>query len=90
MKWRSNTSTVPLNWTAISFQAYVNRAEVELKFKQPEKAVADLKRAIELDPAGEDPAANRARMMALALNQALQGKKFRKLNSRTREDYLHI
>jgi tetratricopeptide (TPR) repeat protein len=54
--------------------AYVNRAEVELKLKQPEKAVADLKRAMELDPTGQDPAANRARMMALGLNQALKAR----------------
>ena len=54
--------------------AYVNRAEVELKLKQTERAVADLKQAIELDPTGQDPAANRARMMALGLHQALKAK----------------
>jgi len=63
---------IELDSTQLS--AYVNRAEAELKLKQPEKAIADLKRAIELDPGGQNPAANRARMMALGLHQALKVK----------------
>jgi tetratricopeptide (TPR) repeat protein len=52
--------------------AYVNRAEARLKLKQVEGAVADLRRAIDLDRTGEDPAANRARMMAQGLQHALR------------------
>src|SRR5262245_2795469 len=54
--------------------AYVNRAEAYLRRKEVERAVADLKHAIALDPTEEDPAANRARAMMLGLHQALKSK----------------
>jgi len=54
--------------------AYVNRAEVFLRLKQGEEAVADLKRAIHLDPGEKNPAANRARAMVLGIHDALEAK----------------
>ena len=54
--------------------AYVNRAEVKLRQQQGESAVADLKRAIELDPWQKSPAANRARAMVIGIHDALEAK----------------
>jgi Tfp pilus assembly protein PilF len=54
--------------------AYVNRAEIKLRQKQGEAAVADLKRAIELDPRQKNPAANRARAMVMGIHDALEAK----------------
>jgi Tfp pilus assembly protein PilF len=54
--------------------AYVNRAEIKLRQKQGESAVADLKRAIELDPRQKNPAANRARAMVMGIHDALEAK----------------
>jgi tetratricopeptide (TPR) repeat protein len=59
---------------AAEIAAYVNRAEVKLRQKQGEAAVADLKRAIELDPRQKNPAANRARAMVMGIHDALEAK----------------
>lgn len=52
-------------------QAYVNRGELLLQKGQFEAALKDLKRATELDPTGQDPAAVRARALAAATAQAI-------------------
>ncbi len=52
--------------------AYVNRAEVNLRQQRGDAAVADLKRAIALDPQQKNPAANRARAMVMGIHDALQ------------------
>ncbi len=52
----------------------MNRAEVRLRQQQGEAAVADLKRAIELDPRQKNPAANRARAMVMGIHDALEAK----------------
>lgn len=54
--------------------AYVNRAEIKLRQHRGEAAVADLKRAIELDPRQKNPAANRARAMVMGIHDALEAK----------------
>jgi Tfp pilus assembly protein PilF len=63
---------IELNETEIA--AYVNRAEIKLRQKQGESAVADLKRAIALDPRQKNPAANRARAMVMGIHDALAAK----------------
>jgi hypothetical protein len=63
---------IELNDKEIS--AYVNRAEVLLRQHKGEAAVADLKRAIELDPKQENPTANRARAMVMGIHDALEAK----------------
>jgi Tfp pilus assembly protein PilF len=63
---------IELNETEIA--AYVNRAEIKLRQKQGEAAVADLKRAIALDPRQKNPAANRARAMVMGIHDALEAK----------------
>jgi len=52
--------------------AYVNRAEINLRQQRGEEAVADLKRAIALDPRSKNAAANRARAMVLGIHDALE------------------
>lgn len=54
---------------------FVNRAEVYLRQSRFEAAVADLKRAIELDPHEKDAGANRARAMVLGIYQAIESQK---------------
>jgi tetratricopeptide (TPR) repeat protein len=54
---------------------FVNRAEVLLRQSCFEAAVADLKRAIELDPQEKDAGANRARAMVLGIYQAIETQK---------------
>ena len=54
--------------------AYVNRAEIKLRQHKGEAAVADLKKAIELDPQQKNPAANRARAMVMGIYDALEAK----------------
>ena len=54
---------------------FVNRAEVYLRQSRFEAAVADLKRAIELDPKEKDAGANRARAMVLGIYQAIETQK---------------
>ena len=63
---------IELNETEIA--AYVNRAEIKLRQKQGEAAVADLKRAIALDPRQKNSAANRARAMVMGIHDALEAK----------------
>ena len=54
---------------------FVNRAEVYLRQSRFDLAVADLKRAIGLDPQEKDPGANRARAMVLGIYQAIESQK---------------
>lgn len=54
---------------------FVNRAEIYLRQQRFEAAVADLKRAIELDPQEKDAGANRARAMVLGIYQAIETQK---------------
>jgi tetratricopeptide (TPR) repeat protein len=58
-------------------EPYVNRAEVRLRQagaqqEEIELAIEDLNRAIELDPNGDDAAANRARAMVMAIYETLK------------------
>jgi tetratricopeptide (TPR) repeat protein len=50
----------------------VNRAEILLKLGRVEDAAKDLKSAIQLDREMKDPAANRARLLVLAIQNAVQ------------------
>ena len=52
--------------------AYVNRGEMRLEKGEFEGALADLRKAIELDPDGNDEAGVRARALAMATAKALQ------------------
>jgi tetratricopeptide (TPR) repeat protein len=57
---------------------FVNRGEVYLRQSKFDLAVADLKRAIELDPQEKDAGANRARAMILGIYQAIESQKTQK------------
>lgn len=61
---------IRLNDTDIS--AHVNRAEIFLKRAEFKAASDDLKRAIELDPSQNDPAANRARAIIIGMNELIK------------------
>jgi tetratricopeptide (TPR) repeat protein len=50
----------------------VNRAEILLKLGRVEQAAQDLKSAIQLDRDMKDPAANRARLLVLAVQDAIR------------------
>ena len=52
--------------------AYVNRGELLLQNGEFERAQADLRKAIELDPEGKSDASVRARSLAMATAQALE------------------
>jgi tetratricopeptide (TPR) repeat protein len=49
-----------------------NRGEIYLKIGKLEEAAKDLKKAIDLDPSQKHPAANRARMLVHAVQDALR------------------
>ena len=53
-------------------QAWVNRGEILLRAGQLDPAVADLKEAILRDPAGRNPAANRARVLVAMVQDTLK------------------
>lgn len=55
-----------------NLSAYVNRAEIFLQHGDIEKALKDLKKAIELDPKGEKPFGVRARALAAATASVLE------------------
>jgi tetratricopeptide (TPR) repeat protein len=50
-----------------------NRGEILLRLGLFDDAAQDLKEAIELDPEMKDPAANRARLLVLSVQQAANG-----------------
>ena len=52
--------------------SYVNRAEILLQNGHFDRALADLKKAVELDPDGKDPAGLRARALSTATANALE------------------
>ncbi len=49
--------------------AYANRGETRIHLKKLPEAVADLQRAVELDPPGENPAAHRARALLISVKE---------------------
>jgi predicted Zn-dependent protease len=55
--------------------SYVNRGEVYLRQGMLLEAAADLTTAVKLDPTGKDPLTHRARILAAAAVQAVQGPK---------------
>ncbi len=55
-----------------SIEAWVNRAETYLVLQHFDKAAADLRHAIALDPGKNSPAANRARQFAWGMQQLCQ------------------
>jgi tetratricopeptide (TPR) repeat protein len=68
--------TIAIDLDPTNLSAYVNRAEIFLQHGDIEKALKDLKKAIDLDPKGEKPFGVRARALAAAtasiLEEALQ------------------
>jgi type III secretion system low calcium response chaperone LcrH/SycD len=58
-----------------NLHALVNRGELQLKNGEFDKALDDLERAIALDPDGNDPAALRARALAMATAKAMEALK---------------
>jgi tetratricopeptide (TPR) repeat protein len=66
----SYTLSIQLDATNIS--SYVNRAEIYLQRGDVEKALKDLKKAVELDPKGEKPFGIRARALAVATAEMLE------------------
>jgi len=71
--------TLALGLDPANVEAYVNRGELMIQKGNFLQAASDFKRAIELDPDGENPVANRARalaaIVAAALAQAIQSNK---------------
>jgi tetratricopeptide (TPR) repeat protein len=64
--------TIALDLDPTNLSAYVNRAEIFLQHGDIEKALKDLKKAIELDPKGEKPFGVRARALAAATASILE------------------
>jgi len=64
------TTAVELDGEQI--HAYVNRGELLLQNGEFDRALSDLRRAIELDPDGKEEAGMRARALALATANALE------------------
>jgi Flp pilus assembly protein TadD len=63
--------TLALGLDPANVEAYVNRGELLISKADFVDAAADFKRAIDLDPNGENPAANRARALASIVAAAL-------------------
>jgi tetratricopeptide (TPR) repeat protein len=64
--------TIAIDLDPTNLSAFVNRAEIFLQHGEIEKALKDLKRAIELDPKGEKPFGVRARALAAATASVLE------------------
>ncbi len=67
--------SIAIDLDPTNLSAFVNRAEIHLQHGEIEKALKDLKKAIELDPKGEKPFGVRARALAAAtsvLEEALK------------------
>ncbi|MEE8408307.1 MAG: tetratricopeptide repeat protein [Myxococcota bacterium] len=58
-----------------NLHAIVNRGELYLKNGEFDKALDDLHKAVQLDPEGKNPAALRARALAMATAQAIEALK---------------
>ena len=71
--------TLAIGLDPANVEAYVNRGELLIAKGNFAQAAADFKKAIELDPNGQNPVANRARalasVVAVALGKALEGQK---------------
>ena len=63
--------TLALGLDPANVEAYVNRGELLIGKGNFAQAAADFKKAIELDPTGENPVANRARALASVVAAAL-------------------
>lgn len=64
--------SIAIDLDPTNLSAYVNRAEISLQHGDIEKALKDLKKAIELDPKGEKPFGVRARALAAATASVLE------------------
>jgi tetratricopeptide (TPR) repeat protein len=64
--------TIAIDLDPTNLSAHVNRAEIFLQHGEIEKALKDLKKAIELDPKGEKPFGVRARALAAATASVLE------------------
>lgn len=64
--------TIAIDLDPTNISAFVNRAEIALQHGEIEKALKDLKKAIELDPKGEKPFGIRARALAAATASVLE------------------
>ena len=64
--------SIAIDLDPTNLSAYVNRAEIFLQHGDIEKALKDLKKAIELDPKGEKPFGVRARALAAATASVLE------------------
>lgn len=64
--------TIAIDLDPTNLSAFVNRAEISLQHGDIEKALKDLKKAIELDPKGEKPFGVRARALAAATASILE------------------
>jgi tetratricopeptide (TPR) repeat protein len=53
--------------------SYVNRGEVYLRLGKVMEAAQDFKKAVDLDPTGKDPLVHRARVLAAAALEAIEG-----------------
>ena len=63
--------TLALGLDPGNVEAYVNRGELMISKGNFVQAASDFKRAIDLDPDGENPVANRARALASVVSAAL-------------------
>lgn len=68
----SEEYTIAIDLDPTNISAFVNRAEIALQHGEIEKALKDLKKAIELDPKGEKPFGVRARALAAATASILE------------------
>ncbi len=64
--------SIAIDLDPTNLSAYVNRAEIFLQHGDIEKALRDLKKAIDLDPKGEKPFGVRARALAAATASVLE------------------
>jgi Flp pilus assembly protein TadD len=63
--------TLAVGLDPANVEAYVNRGELLIQKGNFEQAAADFRKAIDLDPDGENPVANRARALASIVAAAL-------------------
>jgi len=60
--------TQSLKGSSTDINVIANRGEVLLHLKRPREAAEDLKKAIQMDPAGKNPVGRRARILLAGLN----------------------
>lgn len=75
LEWAKTMFDQAVELNANELAAYVNRGECYLRMGQILDAALDFQKVLELDPQGKDPLTHRARVLAAAALETIEGQK---------------